>query len=98
MKVAHAITAHKIQGQTISKPSKVALDIASVFEDAQARVMLSRVQEFDQIYILNKLPDDKIRASSKALAELEKMNDKGRVQKEKKNQKCLCKLIAEILL
>ena len=44
LKVAHAITAHKIQGQTIPKPLKVVLDIASVFDDAQAHVMLSRVQ------------------------------------------------------
>ena len=38
--------------------------------------MLSRVQEFDQIYILEKLPEEKIRASPKALAELQVMNEK----------------------
>ena len=74
LKVAHAITAHKIQGQTIAKPLKVALDIASIFDDAQAHVMLSRVQEFEQVYILQSLPKDKIRASVKALKELEEMN------------------------
>ena len=74
LKVAHAITAHKIQGQTIPKPLKVALDISSIFDDAQAHVMLSRVEEFEQIYILESLPEDKIRASAKALAELEEMN------------------------
>ena len=74
LKVAHAITAHKIQGQTIPKPLKVALDISSIFEDAQAHVMLSRVEKFEQIYILDKLPAEKIRASPKALAELEEMN------------------------
>ena len=36
--------------------------------------MLSRVEEFEQIYILESLPEDKIRASAKALAELEEMN------------------------
>ena len=76
MKVAHAITAHKIQGQSIKKPLKVALDIASVFDDAQSHVMLSRVEELDQIYILEKLPEEKIRASPKALAELQVMNEK----------------------
>ena len=76
LKVAHAITAHKIQGQTIPKPLKVALDISSVFDDAQAHVMLSRVQEFEQIYILDDLPKENIRASAKALAELEIMNEK----------------------
>jgi exonuclease III len=76
LKVAHAITAHKIQGQTIPKPLKVALDISSIFDDAQAHVMLSRVQEFEQIYILDTLPEENIRASVKALAELEAMNER----------------------
>ena len=69
VKLSYAITAHKIQGQTISKPLKVALDIASIFDDAQAHVMLSRVEEFEQIFILGKLPEEKIRASAKALKE-----------------------------
>ena len=74
LKVAHAITAHKIQGQTITKPLKVALDISSIFEDAQAHVMLSRVEEFEQMYILDKLPEENIRASKKALDQLQMMN------------------------
>ena len=74
LKVAYAITAHKIQSQTIPKPLKVALDISSVFEDSQAHVMLSRVEEFEQIFVLESLPDEKIHASPKALKELENMN------------------------
>jgi ATP-dependent exoDNAse (exonuclease V) alpha subunit len=50
IKLAHAITAHKIQGQTIPKPLKIAVDIASVFEDAQAYVMLSRIEGLEQLY------------------------------------------------
>ena len=38
--------------------------------------MLSRVEELYQIYILEKLPEEKIRASPKALAELQVMNEK----------------------
>ena len=38
--------------------------------------MLSRAQELNQIYILDELPDGKIRASAKALAELEAMNNR----------------------
>merc|ERR1712030_189923 len=76
LKVAYAITAHKIQGQTIPKPHKIALDIASVFEDAQAHVMLSRVEEFEQIFVLDKLPERNIRASPKALKELKEMNER----------------------
>ena len=40
VELAHAITAHKIQGQTIPKPLKVAFDIDSIFEEAQGYVML----------------------------------------------------------
>jgi ATP-dependent DNA helicase PIF1 len=74
VKLAHAITAHKIQGQTIPKPLKVAFDIDSVFEEAQGYVMLSRVQELEQVYIINKFNPNKLYPSKKALRELERMN------------------------
>ena len=45
IKLAHAITGHKIQGQTIVKPSTVGFDLISIFEEAQGYVMLSRVEE-----------------------------------------------------
>ena len=61
VKLAHAITAHKIQGQTIPYPVKVVLDINSIFEDAQAHVMLSRVQQLEQVYILQRIDESKIR-------------------------------------
>jgi hypothetical protein len=70
LKSAHAITAHKIQGQTIPKPLKVAV------EDAQAHEMLSRVDKFEQIYILESLPEEKVRATPKALAEIAEMNSR----------------------
>ena len=35
IKLANAITAHKIQGQTIPKPLTVALDVNNIFEEAQ---------------------------------------------------------------
>ena len=60
----------------MQKTLKVALDISSIFEDAQAHVMLSRVEEFEQIYILDSLPEEKIKASPKALVELDKMNQR----------------------
>ena len=73
VQLAFAITAHKIQGQTIPYPMKVALDLNSVFEEAQAHVMLSRVQCLDQVYITKSLDDSKIRTSSIGLAELERL-------------------------
>ena len=74
VKLAHAITAHKIQGQTIPKPLKVAFNIDSIFEEAQGYVMLSRVQELKQVYIIDKLDPLKLYPSQKALKELERMN------------------------
>ena len=74
VKLAHAITAHKIQGQTIPKPLKVAYDTDSIFEEAQGYVMLSRVQELNQVYIIDKFDPKKIYPSQKALIELERMN------------------------
>ena len=52
---------------------KIAVDIESVFEAAQAYVMLSRVESLDQLYILGRLPENKLYTSRKALAELEDM-------------------------
>ena len=74
LKLAHAITAHKIQGQTIPKPLKVGFDINSIFEEAQGYVMLSRVQELKQVYILNKFDPKKLYPSQKALREVDRMN------------------------
>ena len=54
--LAWAVTVHKFQGQTVKAPQKVVIDLKSVFEAAQAYVMASRVQELDQLYILEELP------------------------------------------
>ena len=69
----HAITAHKVQGQTFAFPLKVSMDINSVFEAGQAYVMLSRVQCIDQLYIVDDLNEEKIRASQAALNELQRL-------------------------
>jgi hypothetical protein len=50
LKLAWAITAHKIQGQTVAKPHGLVADILSVFSNGQAYVILSRVQSLSQIY------------------------------------------------
>ena len=76
LKLAHSITTHKIQGSTISKPSIVALDIESSFEKAQAYVMLSRVQEINQIFIIDKLTPSKLLPNINAKSELQSMNER----------------------
>ena len=51
----------------------VALDLNSVFEDAQAHVMLSRAQRLEQVCILRNLDDSKIRTSNIGLEELRRL-------------------------
>ena len=75
VKLAFAITSHKIQGQTISSPTKVVIDLNSIFEDAQAHVMLSRVQQLEQLFILGSLDDAKIRTSQIGLRELYRLKE-----------------------
>ena len=50
------------------------MDIDSCFSEAQAYVMLSRVQSIQQVYILNKLTPQKIRVSSAGLTELQRLD------------------------
>ena len=52
----------------------VVLDLNSIFEDAQAHVMLSRVQRLQQVYLLKSLDDSKIRTSQIGLKELERLD------------------------
>ena len=73
--LAYAVTVHKIQGQTIDRPWKCTIDLGTVFEGAQAYVMLSRVKELQQIYILNDLPENKIYPIQKALDEMKRLED-----------------------
>ena len=74
IKLAHAITGHKIQGQTIVKPSTVGFDLISIFEEAQGYVMLSRVEELNQGFIIEDFDPRKLYPSQKALKELARMN------------------------
>ena len=66
---------HKIQGQTIERSKKTTVDLKSVFEGAQAYVMLSRMKELDQVYILDELPEDKIYPIRKAQEEIKRLEE-----------------------
>ena len=71
--LAWAVTVHKFQGQTVKSPQKVVIDLRSIFEAAQAYVMASRVQELQQLYILESVPEDKIYSNSAAMKEIERL-------------------------
>ena len=66
---------HKIQGQTIERNKKTTVDLKSVFEGAQAYVMLSRMKELEQLYILDELQEKKIYPIKKAQEEIERLEE-----------------------
>ena len=49
--LAFALTAHKIQGQTVSAPKPVGLNLDKVFQANQAYVMLGRTESLEQLYL-----------------------------------------------
>ena len=74
VKMAAAITAHKIQGQTVSKPNSLVVDIQTTFKPGMVYVMLSRVCSLQQLFILEKLQPEKIKVCPLVLKEYERMN------------------------
>ena len=74
--ICFASTTHKIQGQTIVAPRKVAVDLRTVFGANQAYVMLGRVQQLEQLYIIGSLPENKIYVDKNAAKQLEIMKNK----------------------
>ena len=75
LRLCFATTSHKFQGQTVVKPNKIVVDLRTVFTAAMAYVILSRVQEISQLFILECLPVQKIYADPDALLELKRLND-----------------------
>ena len=73
--LAHAVTGHKVQGQSIPVPNKVVMDLDSTFQCAQSYVMLSRIQTIDQLFILNNIDERKLQHSVKSLQELKRLEN-----------------------
>ena len=74
LKLAYAATAHKVQGHTVKSPQALIVDLVTWLRPAMAYVMLSRIQTLSQLYIIGKVPEDKIKPWPSALEELERMN------------------------
>ena len=70
LRLAFAATSHKVQGMNIRKPNQLIIDITARCEPAQGYVMLSRVEELKQLFILESLPVKHLFASPIALKEL----------------------------
>ena len=59
----------QVQGQTIKQPTAVVVDLKFARNEAQVYVMLSRAQSLSQIYIIEKLHEEKWHASGSGLRE-----------------------------
>jgi ATP-dependent DNA helicase PIF1 len=75
LRLAFGSTCHKIQGLTVTKPKKVVVDLNSAFGEAQAYVMLSRVQDISQILIFGKFEKSKIYHCPRALKETNRIKE-----------------------
>ena len=73
IKLAWALTVHKCQGQTIRKPLKLVGHMKKVHHEAQAYVLLGRVQSLDQL-ILTDFTKDKIKVNQTAVAEANRLS------------------------
>ena len=51
------------------------IDLRKVFQAAQSYVMLSRVQSLEQLFILEKLPTEKLYVDTKALGEVRRLEE-----------------------
>ena len=74
LRLCFATTSHKFQGQTVVKPNKLAIDLRSVFKPAMGYVMLSRVQEINQLFIIGGVPANKLYADNQAIEEFERLD------------------------
>ena len=74
IKLCFGATCHKFQGQTIPKPQALVVNLNTVFEAAQAYVALSRVQEFNQLFIVDSVAEGKIYPSKNAMKEMKRMD------------------------
>lgn len=73
LKMAAGLTSHKIQGQTVAKPNCLVIDIRDTFEAGMVYVMLSRVCNINQLFILEEINKNKIKTNPLVLKENERM-------------------------
>ena len=63
-----------MQGQTVSKPNNLVVDVQSSHQPGMVYVMLSRVCSLLQLHILQEMDPDKIRVEEKVLTEAKRMS------------------------
>ena len=75
MKLAAAITGHKMQGQTVKKGSKVVVNWSNRMPPALAYMMCSRTESVEDLFIAGKFDPKKIRCNKNALEEARRLEE-----------------------
>ena len=75
LKLAFAITGHKMQGQTIKTGSKLVVNWSNILPSGLAYVMCSRTESIDDLYIAGQFNPKKIQANPKALTEAKRLDE-----------------------
>ena len=81
LKLCWAVTAHKIQGSTVKKPTCIVLHLHGYLHPAMGYVMLSRIQCLDQLIIVKppstkpELQMERIKPWDSAMTELKRLHE-----------------------
>ena len=85
LKLNFSMTCHKIQGSTLKKPEKLIADLRGIkgnFGHGMAYVLLSRIQNLNQLIIVESIDKKYIYPSPTALEYYNQMNSKEKMTKE----------------
>jgi hypothetical protein len=75
IKLAFAITGHKMQGQTIKRGSQLVVNWSNILPCALAYVMCSRCEAMEDLVIAGKFDPDKIRCHEIAIKEANRLDE-----------------------
>jgi exonuclease III len=75
LKLAFAITGHKMQGQTIKTGSKLVVNWSKMLPPGLAYVMCSRTESINDLFIGGQFDPKKIKANPKALKEAKRLDE-----------------------
>ena len=74
IKLAFAITGHKMQGQTIKRGSKLVVNWSNILPPALGYVMCSRCEAMEDLFIAGRFDPEKIRCHPNALEEANRLD------------------------
>ena len=78
VRLAWAMTMHRVQGQTVKKPNKILVSMRNIFAPAMAYVALSRIENINQLILLDDVFPEQIYSNDEVLEELDKLEKKSK--------------------